>query len=65
MTMRLMFGSSKKLTVAPLEKGDLCMGVHYQGRVYIMQCKDKSTKAVWTSRISAAIDEAKARAKAN
>ena len=47
------------------EKGELCIGLHFQGRVYVLQCKDKASKALWTARIASAIDEAKARARSS
>ena len=45
------------------EKGELCIGVHFQGRVYVLQCKDKASKALWTSKIASAVDNAKAKAR--
>lgn len=40
-------------------KGELCVGVHFDKRVYVLQCKDKPSKAKWVEAIQQAIDNAK------
>lgn len=40
---------------------DLCFGLHFGGRLYQIQCKDKNSMAIWVESISSAIDAAKAK----
>jgi hypothetical protein len=44
--------------------GDILLGLHFQGRTYVMQCKDNQSKAKWVESLSSAIDAAKQRARA-
>jgi hypothetical protein len=38
---------------------DMLLGVHFQGRTYVLECKDKASKAKWVEALSSAIDSAK------
>lgn len=38
---------------------DMLLGVHFQGRTYVLECKDKASKAKWVEVLSSAIDSAK------
>jgi hypothetical protein len=38
---------------------DMLLGVHFQGRTYVLECKDKASKAKWVEALSSAIDNAK------
>jgi hypothetical protein len=40
-------------------KGELCVGIHFEKRVYVLQCKDKPSKAKWVEAIQVAIEAAK------
>ena len=42
-------------------KQELCFGLHFGGRVYVIQAKDKPSMAKWVELIAGAIDAAKAK----